>query len=170
VPDYRLDDRGSIPGRGKRIPPLASVFWPALRPTQPPVKWIPRVLSPRVKRHLGVTLTTHPHWVQRSRISRSAILPLPGGTCMVIETQPYFFHYRIMQRIYHYVGYLIYTLIRLKLVSMNFHGMLIVVSDKIWWTLFPSVHSPTHRSSNPPIHKYTNTVHVTNTIYRSEQL
>jgi hypothetical protein len=34
-------DRGSIPGRGKMIFPLASVSRPALRPTQPPVQWVP---------------------------------------------------------------------------------------------------------------------------------
>jgi hypothetical protein len=39
VSDYRLDDRGSIPGRGKRIFPLASVSRPALRPTQPSFQW-----------------------------------------------------------------------------------------------------------------------------------
>jgi hypothetical protein len=38
---YRLDDRASIPGGGKRIFPLASVSRTALRPTQPPVQWVP---------------------------------------------------------------------------------------------------------------------------------
>jgi len=33
---------------------------PALRPTQPPVQWVPGVLSPGVKRGRGVTLATHP--------------------------------------------------------------------------------------------------------------
>jgi hypothetical protein len=32
-----------------------------LGPTRPPVQWVPGVLSPGVKRGLGVTLTTHPH-------------------------------------------------------------------------------------------------------------
>jgi hypothetical protein len=45
VSDYGLGDRGSIPGRGKKIFPLASVSRPALRPTQPPVQWVPGVLS-----------------------------------------------------------------------------------------------------------------------------
>jgi hypothetical protein len=44
---------------------------PALGPTQPSVQWAPGVLSPGVKRGLGVTLTTHPHLVPRSRMSRS---------------------------------------------------------------------------------------------------
>jgi hypothetical protein len=51
--------------------PLTSVSRPALGPTQPPVQWVPRVLSPVVKRGRGVTLTTHPDLVPRSRMSRS---------------------------------------------------------------------------------------------------
>jgi len=47
---------------------------PVLGSTQPPVQWVPRVLSPGLKRGQGVTLTTHPHLVPRLRISR--ILPL----------------------------------------------------------------------------------------------
>jgi hypothetical protein len=43
----------------------------ALEPTQPPVQWVPGVLSPGVKRGRDVTLTTHPHLVPRSRRSRS---------------------------------------------------------------------------------------------------
>jgi hypothetical protein len=37
-----------------------------LRPTQPPVQWVPRVLSPGVKRGRGVMLTTHRYLVPRS--------------------------------------------------------------------------------------------------------
>jgi hypothetical protein len=40
----RPGDRGSIPGRGKGFLPLASVFTPALGPTQPPVQWVPGFL------------------------------------------------------------------------------------------------------------------------------
>jgi hypothetical protein len=39
---------------------------PALGPTQPPVQWVPGVLSLGVNRGQGVTLTTHPHLVPRS--------------------------------------------------------------------------------------------------------
>jgi hypothetical protein len=59
--------------QGQMIFPLASVSRPALGPTQPPVQWVPGVLSPGLKCGRGVTLTTHPHLVSRSRISRSYI-------------------------------------------------------------------------------------------------
>jgi hypothetical protein len=58
---WRPGDRGSISGRGERIFPVTSVSRPALEPTQPPVQWIERVLSPGLKRGRGVTLTTHPY-------------------------------------------------------------------------------------------------------------
>jgi hypothetical protein len=66
VSDYGLDDRAI----GVRSPAgakdFSSVSRPALGPTQPPVQWVPGVLSPGVKRGRGVTLTTHPHLVSRS--------------------------------------------------------------------------------------------------------
>jgi hypothetical protein len=65
--------RGSIPGRGER---KASVSRPAVGPTQPPVQWVPGVFSAGLKRDRGVTLTTHPHLVPRSRMS-STYTPLP---------------------------------------------------------------------------------------------
>jgi hypothetical protein len=71
VSGYGLDDRDSILGRGERIFALTSVSRPALGTTQPPVQWVPGVLSPGVKRDRGVTLTTHPHLVPRSGMSRS---------------------------------------------------------------------------------------------------
>jgi hypothetical protein len=76
VSDYRLDDRaiGVRSWRGQRIFPLASESRPALGPTQPPV------LSPGVKARPG--LTTHPHLVPRSRMSRSYIPPLPPSASM----------------------------------------------------------------------------------------
>jgi hypothetical protein len=46
--------------QGQRIFILASASRPALGPTQPPVQWVPGVLSPGVKRGRGVTLNTHP--------------------------------------------------------------------------------------------------------------
>jgi hypothetical protein len=38
VSDFRLDDWGSIPGRGKELFPRISVSKPALRPTRPPIQ------------------------------------------------------------------------------------------------------------------------------------
>jgi hypothetical protein len=43
---------------------------PALRPTQPPIQWVPGVLSPGVNRGRGVMLTTHPllvPWLRKTR-------------------------------------------------------------------------------------------------------
>jgi hypothetical protein len=50
----------STPWQKQEIFTLTSVSRPALGPTQPPVQWIPGVLSPGVKRGRGLTLTTHP--------------------------------------------------------------------------------------------------------------
>jgi hypothetical protein len=82
VSDYGLDegDRGSILGRGERTFPLASVSRPALGPTQPPVRWVPGVLSLGVKRGRGVTLTTHTHLVPRWRMSRSCTSSPPNAS------------------------------------------------------------------------------------------
>jgi hypothetical protein len=70
---YGLDDRAievRSPAEEKRyLLPLSSVSRPALGPTQPPVQWVPGVLSPGLKSGRGVTLTTHPHLVPRSRMS-----------------------------------------------------------------------------------------------------
>jgi hypothetical protein len=52
VSDYGLDDREievRSPAEEKRIFPLPSVSRPALGPTQPPVQWVPGVLSPGSK-------------------------------------------------------------------------------------------------------------------------
>jgi hypothetical protein len=37
--------RGLTPGRGESIFPLSSVSRPALGPTQPPVQWVPGILT-----------------------------------------------------------------------------------------------------------------------------
>jgi hypothetical protein len=63
-------DRDSIPGRGKGVSSSLSAR-PARGHTQFPVQWVPGVLSPGVKGGRCVTLTTHPHLVPRSRMSRS---------------------------------------------------------------------------------------------------
>jgi hypothetical protein len=46
VTDYGLDDRGFDPRQRQRIFLLAPASRPALVPTQPPVQWVPGVLSP----------------------------------------------------------------------------------------------------------------------------
>jgi hypothetical protein len=68
VSDYGLDDWaiGVRSPTGTKDFPVTSVSRPALGPTQPPVQWIPVILSPGAKRGRGVTLTTHPHLVPRS--------------------------------------------------------------------------------------------------------
>jgi hypothetical protein len=79
---YIYDEPGSLvsirtgrpgfdPRHRQRIFPLTSAYRPALRPTQPPVQWVPGALSPEVKRGRGVMLTTHPLLVPRIRKSRS---------------------------------------------------------------------------------------------------
>jgi hypothetical protein len=55
VSDYGLDDRAigiRSPAEAKGLLPLIYVSRPALRPTQPPVQWVPEVLSPGVKRDI----------------------------------------------------------------------------------------------------------------------
>jgi hypothetical protein len=81
VAGYGLDDRAivvRIPAEVKGSFPLPSVSRSALGPTQPPVQWVPGVLSQGLKRGRGVTLTTHSHVESRSRMSRS-YSPLPPG-------------------------------------------------------------------------------------------
>jgi hypothetical protein len=73
---------GFDPRRGQRIFPLSSVSRPALGPTQPPVQWVPGVLSPGVKCGRGVTLTTHLHLVPRSWMSRSCTSSLRPSASM----------------------------------------------------------------------------------------
>jgi hypothetical protein len=55
VSDYGLDDRaiGVRSRQGQRIFPLSSVSRPALGLSEPPVQWIPGVLSPGVKARPG---------------------------------------------------------------------------------------------------------------------
>jgi hypothetical protein len=64
-------DWGLIPGSGKRIFPLASVSRQALGLAHPPVQWVPGVLSLGLKCGRSMMLTTHPHPVPMSRMSKS---------------------------------------------------------------------------------------------------
>jgi hypothetical protein len=72
--------RPGDPGRGKMIFPLAFVSRSALGPIQPPVQWVPGVLSKGLKHGRGATLTTHPHLVLRSRMSRSYTSSPPSAS------------------------------------------------------------------------------------------
>jgi hypothetical protein len=67
----RTGPLGFDPRQGQRIFFSASASRPARGPTQPPMQWVPWVLSVRAKRGRGVMLTTHPHLVPKSRMSRS---------------------------------------------------------------------------------------------------
>jgi hypothetical protein len=51
---------------------------PALGLTQPPVQWVPGIISPGQKRGRGVTLTTHPHLVPRSELRTIIGWPVSG--------------------------------------------------------------------------------------------
>jgi hypothetical protein len=82
----RPGDLGSIPGRGERIFPLSSVSRPALGLTQPPIQWVPGVLSPGLKRSRGMTQTTHPHLVPRSRMGRNFIYSAPNASVVCSGT------------------------------------------------------------------------------------
>jgi hypothetical protein len=74
---------GLDPRQEQRNFPLASVSRPGLRPTQPPIQWVPEVKHSR-----GVTPTTHPHLLLRPRMSRSYISSPPwrlhGGSRTVL--------------------------------------------------------------------------------------
>jgi hypothetical protein len=98
VADYGLDDWGSIPDRGRGFFLLASASRPALGPSQPPVQWVPGVLSPGVKRGRGVMLTTHPHLVPR--LGMRAIPPPPISSSMACSGTALLLQYHI----YTYVG------------------------------------------------------------------
>jgi hypothetical protein len=53
---------------------------PDLGPTQPPVQWVAGFFSPGVKRGRVVTLTTHPHPMPRSGMSRSYTSSPPSAS------------------------------------------------------------------------------------------
>jgi hypothetical protein len=103
VSDYGLDDRVI----GVRFPADAAEFSsslcarPALGPTQPPILWVPRALTPGVKRGQDVTLTTHPHLVPW-RMSSSRISSPPNAYMARSETALlYMYYYNIFQQNIH---------------------------------------------------------------------
>jgi hypothetical protein len=72
---------------------LVSASRPALGPTQPPVQWVPGVLSRGVKHGRGVMLTTHPHLVPRLSMSRSYTSSPPCASMECSGTVFFFFFY-----------------------------------------------------------------------------
>jgi hypothetical protein len=83
---WMIGRSGFDPRQGQGIFPLSSVSRSVLGPTQPPVQWVPGVLSPRVKRGLGVTLTTHRHLVLKSWMSRSYTSSPPSASMACSRT------------------------------------------------------------------------------------
>jgi hypothetical protein len=74
---------------------------PVLGPTQPPVQWVPEVLSPGVKRGRGVTLTTHLIYC-RSR-EWGAIPPLPPSASVACSGTALMFYWFIKYRHHYYI-------------------------------------------------------------------
>jgi hypothetical protein len=73
VSDHRLDDRGSIPGRGKVLTLCLCV---KIFPKAHPQSYAIEGTLTQVKSGRGVTLTTHPNLMPRQRMNR-IITPLP---------------------------------------------------------------------------------------------
>jgi hypothetical protein len=69
---------GFDPWQGQRIFLLASVLYLLWAPTQPPIQWVPGVLSLSERCDWGMTLITHPHLVPSLRKSKSCTSSPPS--------------------------------------------------------------------------------------------
>jgi hypothetical protein len=69
-----MDDRGSIPGRG-RIFFFAISSKPALEPTQPPIKWVWGALSPELERPEREADGSRPSSAEINAWSYTSVLP-----------------------------------------------------------------------------------------------
>jgi hypothetical protein len=79
------------PRQGQRIFLLAPASRQALRLTQPPIQWVPGVLSGGVKRGRGVTLTTHPHLVAEVKYEMELYLLCPHAPPWRVAGQLYLY-------------------------------------------------------------------------------
>jgi hypothetical protein len=83
VSGYGLDDHSievRSPSEAKENFSSSPCVQTGSGPTQPSVQWVPVVLSPWVNHGRGVTLTTHPHLVPRSKMSRVYTPSLPNAS------------------------------------------------------------------------------------------
>jgi hypothetical protein len=79
--DYMLDDRSAgvrVPGRVKNFC-FSISSTPALGPTQSPTQWVPRDLSPRVKRQGPETDHSPPN---SAEVKNGSVHPLPPYVLM----------------------------------------------------------------------------------------
>jgi hypothetical protein len=79
-----------------------SVSRPSLRPTQPPVQWVPGVLSPGLKGGRVVTLTTNPIWCRGAAVFDP--LRHVHNTLTARTSQKSFFDYSTKQSMPHNLG------------------------------------------------------------------
>jgi hypothetical protein len=61
---------------------------------QPPIQWVPRILSPGAKCGLGVTLTTYPYLLTRSWMSRSYTPLSPSASMACSGTALLMWHWK----------------------------------------------------------------------------
>jgi hypothetical protein len=90
VPWLQTGRPGFDPRQSQIIFPLASVSRPALRTTQPPIQWVPGVLSPGGKARPARDAHDSPPSSAEVKKLVGAICPLSIGTCMALAGQRFF--------------------------------------------------------------------------------